>query len=117
MNLYRVPKEERELLDKALLVSAMPRVLEMEANLGHVEATMEKLWNNTRDTREMEFQKRELKENRAILAAYKQYYSEQFDCKRQKMPNNRIVSERMRILIFALANLLFVTELFSIHLI
>ena len=76
MNLYRVPKEERELLDKALLVSAMPRVLEMESNLDNVEKTMEKLWNNTRDTSEKVFQKRELEENRAIIAAYKQYYTD-----------------------------------------
>ena len=67
-----------------VLIQAMPRVLEMEANLDNVEKTMQTVWKETRNTAEQPFQKKELEENRAILKAYKEYVMDGSKEKQQK---------------------------------
>ena len=74
--LSRIPPEEREWFDKGVAIQAMPRVLEMEANLDNVDKTMAQVWKETRNTAEQPFQKKELEENRAILSAYKKYLTD-----------------------------------------
>ena len=74
--LGRIPQEERAFFDKGVMIQAMPRVLEMEANLDNVDKTMTRVWNETRNTAEQPFQKKELEENRAILSAYKKYLTD-----------------------------------------
>ena len=76
MGLHKIPAEERAFFDKGVMIQAMPRVLEMEANLDNVEKTMSKVWNETRNAAEQPFQKKELEENRAILSAYKKYLTD-----------------------------------------
>ena len=74
--LHKIPAEERAFFDKGVMIQAMPRVREMEANLDHVEKTMARVWDETRNTSEQPFQKKELEENRAILSAYKKYLTD-----------------------------------------
>lgn len=82
--LSRIPPEERKWFDKGVAIQALPRVLEMEANLDKIEKTMQKVWEETRNTAEQPFQKKELEENRAILKAYKNYLLDGSDANRQK---------------------------------
>ena len=84
LSLRRIPAEERALFDKGIMIQALPRVLEMEANLDKVDKTMEKVWADTRNVAEQPFQKKELEENRAILSAYKAYILDGSKEKQQK---------------------------------
>ena len=82
--LSRIPPEERKWFDKGVAIQALPRALEMEANLDKIEKTMQKVWEETRNTAEQPFQKKELEENRAILKAYKNYLLDDSKANRQK---------------------------------